>query len=312
MAAFLNRAFFVLCLLASAVALILGLVCTANPHGPLLSLIDVFTLPMLTATVVMTAVFFLIRQKAAGFVGVAAALILFIALWPQAFPAERAADPSQPSVRIVFANLYVDNKRPERLLPFIAQQKPDIVATVENSPWSRTTLIPALSRDYPYTFSDGQTFVCSRFPIRNGVRDVGKSSLWYGFTLMDVATATGTMRLAVAHLAEPRPLHSTLQTQQLEDIASDLKGPDAARTVLVGDFNSDLSAWKLQKLARVLNLRPAAAPTGTWPMLLPGVLRIAIDNGFAGSRYTLSQRRVGPNFGSDHRPISLLIQAARP
>ena len=80
------------------------------------------------------------------------------------------------------------------------------------------------------------------------------------------------MRLAVAHLAEPRPLSSTLQTQQLDDIAAHLSGPDEARTILVGDFNTPLDSAYIAPLRKEMTNAFEASGSGcaaTWPMPLP-------------------------------------------
>ncbi len=293
-----------LCIGASAVALAGGLVCLKTFHHPLLYLLDIFTLPFLSVTVGLTLAFFLIREKTAWRLGAVASGVWLLALAPQAFAPQRPANEAAPPVRLMFANLYIYNKTPERLLDWVNVEKPDIVATVENLTDPDDT--PELDSRYPYHYKHRDTVVYSRYPILSSHH--GETE--YSFDMLDIRTPQGLMHLAVVHLCQPKIQSHACQTSQMTRLKADISADQRPNTVMVGDFNSSLSAYLLQDFAHDMDFKPIAAPIGTWPSVLPGVLRIGIDNAFAGKHFSLSRRKVGPDNGSDHRPIVVDIRPA--
>ena len=301
----LRRLFAVLCALIALVPMAVAAVCWASPHRPLLYLIDIFTLPALSLSIVMTVAFLALRQPIAAGACTAAVIIFVVALAPQAFPRQPAAVAGKPSLRVVFANLYIYNPRPERLLAFIQREKPDIVATVETAERAHLVLIPSLEVLYPYHYYWGQTAVLSRFPIANPQHSPYEMSLMTN----DIATPSGTVHLAVTHFDEPLPLRHNFQSAQAQYLEDNAALPGQRNTVIVGDFNSDFSAFRLQGIARTLGLHALGAPSGSWPTFIPSFFRIAIDNAMAGPEWRLSDRHVSPAFGSDHRAIAFTMQA---
>ncbi len=301
----LRRVFAVLCVLIALVPMAVAAVCLATPHRPLLYLIDIFTLPALSLTAVMTVGFLALRQPAAAGACTAALIVFGVAIAPQAFPGAPAAAPGKPAMRVVFANLYIYNPHPERLLRFIQQQRPDIVATVETGERAHAILMPSLEAIYPYHTYFGQTSVLSRYPLSNAWHSSWEMSL----LTTDVETPSGPIHLAVSHFDEPIPLRHNLQAVQASYLEENAALPTQRNTLIVGDFNSDFSASRLQDVAHTLNLHPLGAPSGTWPTFLPSFFRLAIDNAMAGPRWHLGNRRVSRPFGSDHRAITFTVTA---
>jgi endonuclease/exonuclease/phosphatase (EEP) superfamily protein YafD len=296
-----------LCICISLAAVLAASICVTNPHQSFFYLLDIFTLPVLSATAVITAAFYWAREKWAGHIGVLAVLIGLWAMAPQAFVSQKPADKSVPPVRLMFANLYIANKTPEHLKSWIDKEKPDIVANVENFRVAAETLTPQLKTLYPYQYRHRDTVVYSRYPIA----DERHGKTRYSFDQVDIKTPQGLLHVAIVHLCQPKPKDHSCQVSQMARLRTDLQPEQNARTVIVGDFNSGLSAYLLQDFAREHNFRPLAAPTGSWPALLPGIFRIAIDNAFAGSGLSLQRRKVGPDNGSDHRPFVIDIYPAK-
>ncbi len=302
----LRRIFAALCVLVALVPMAVAAVCLATSHRPLLYLIDIFTLPALSMAAVMTVAFLALRQPIAAGACAAAVLVFVLALAPQAFPGQPAAAPGKPPLRVVFANLYIYNPHPEWLLAFIQREKPDIVATVESAERSHLTLMPSLEAVYPYHYYWGQTAVLSRYPIANAEHSPYAMSLVTG----DIATPSGTVHLAVAHFDEPLPVRHNLQAEQADFLEANAALPGQRNTLVVGDFNSDFSAFRLQQMAGHMGLHALGAPSGTWPTFLPSFFRIAIDNAMAGPAWHLGDRRVSGRFGSDHRAIAFTVRPA--
>ena len=303
----LRRLFAVFCTLTALVPMAVAAVCVATLHRPAFYLIDIFTLPALSLTVVMAVAYLALRQPIAAGACTAAVIVFIVALTPQAFPANPAAAPGQRPLRMVFANLYIYNPHPERLLGFVQAQNPDIVATVETGERAHLVLMPSLEAIYPYHAYFGQTSILSRFPIAN----VEPSSYEMSLLTADIASPSGVVHLGVTHFAEPLPLDNPKQAIQAHYIEANAQAPGQRNTLIVGDFNSDFSAFRLQEMAATLGLHPLGAPSGTWPTTLPSVFRIAIDNAMAGNAWHLDHRTVSPPFGSDHRAIAFTLSPAK-
>ena len=296
------------CVAVSVVMVVLGLICLVNPHQSLFYLIDIFTLPVLSGVVVMTLFLALIRQKYAAGLGGLAVLILVIAIWPQAFPAQKPADLGVKPIRIVFANLFIRNQHPEKILPWLKQEDPDIVATVEANPWVRQKLVDSLAVERPYIVTRYDMVVASRWPIiEEHPREPG-----FALITMIVKAPQGDLNFAVTHLTRPWPFKSVAdQPRQFSRLGGALTPIDGKRFVLVGDFNTPPCAAQMHDFTRRMGLHTAPALWGTWIAYLPGFLRVNIDNAMASSDINLSHRHAGAFDGSDHRPIVFEVRPAK-
>lgn len=297
-----------LCVAVAVVILGLGLICLVNPHQKLFYLIDIFTLPILSGAVIATALLFLIRQKPAGFISLAATLILILAIWPQAFAAQKPADRTAPPIRVVFANVFIRNQHPENILPWLKKEDPDIVAMVEVNPWVRQQLMDSLRIERPYIVTRYDMVVASRWPI------VDEDPRAPGFALitMVVKTPQGDVNLGVTHLTRPWPFKNVEdQPRQFSRLIGALTPIADKRFVLVGDFNTPPCAAQMHDFTRRMKLHTAPALWGTWIAYLPGFLRVNIDNAMASPDLNLSRRHAGSFDGSDHRPIVFEIRPVK-
>ncbi|MGZ3298599.1 MAG: endonuclease/exonuclease/phosphatase family protein [Asticcacaulis sp.] len=306
----LRRLFAALCLLCAVAPMLVAAICLSDSHRPLLYLIDIFTLPALSLSAVMAVAFLALRQPIAAGACAAAVLMFAAALMPQALPKQPPAKPGARHLRVVFANMFVRNPEQSRLLHFIAAQNPDIIAVVEANGVSYQVLFPSLDNLYPYHFHRGETAIYSRFPITNPWRAVPQSSDWQSLVTADIASNAGPIHLAVTHFDEPLPLGHNQQESQSTYIEAHAALPGERDTLIVGDFNSDFSAFRLKDIAQNLGLHALGAPSGSWPAFLPSFFRIAIDNAMAGPGWRLSHRVVSRPFGSDHRAIAFDLTPA--
>ncbi len=297
--------------LCTAVALAFvaaGFVCVANGHRHVFYLIDIFTLPILSGAVVLTLVLALIRQVRAAILAVVAVVLLSIAMAPQVFPRQESPDPAARPIRMIWANLYVRNPEPQKLLPWIAEKKPDIIALVEVNHDARADLIDRLKVGYPYMVVRYDMVIASRWPLSHAdPRPAG-----FALVTVSVKTPQGPLNLAVTHLTRPWPFTEPGdQPRQFARLKDSLAPLPPSRFVLTGDFNTTPSAAQLHDFAKGLDLHAAPALTGTWRADLPAPMRVNIDNILASADLNLSKREVGPDDGSDHRPVYVEIRPVR-
>lgn len=292
----------------AAAMLIVAAICLANPHRPLFYLIDIFSVPILTGFVLVAAALALLRQRWAGGMAGIAVLLMVIAVLPQAAPHQTAPDKSRSPLRLVFANLLIRNTTPEKLLPWVDKQNPDVVALVEADPDSRAALIEGLKATRPYMVRRYDMVVMSRYPLSHfKARPAG-----FALATVDIAAPDGRITLALAHMTRPWPFKSPAdQPRQFDRLASDLDRSLAKRFVMVGDFNTPPLASGMHDFTHRADLHTAPALGGTWPTFLPSLLRVTIDNAMASPDIIFARRRVGGFDGSDHRPICVDIYPAK-
>ena len=286
----------------------LGFICVANPHRPLLYLIDIFTLPIWAAAIGFTVFFAVVREVRAAVASVLGVALLTFALAPQVFPKQApAADDAKP-IRMVWGNMLVANPQPDKILPWLVDKQADVVAMVEVNPQTRSSLIAALKDTYPHMAVRYDMLIASKYPIEHSQPRPA------GFDLLTVTidTPKGPLNLAITHLTRPWPfVPAADQPRQFARLADALTPLPGSHFVLAGDFNTTPGAAQLHAFAEKLNLHPAAGLSGTWRDDLPALMRIGIDNVLAGQDLNLSHREVGPDDGSDHRPVYVEIRMAK-
>ncbi|MDC7683859.1 endonuclease/exonuclease/phosphatase family protein [Asticcacaulis sp. BYS171W] len=289
---------------------LLGLagLCLIDPHFAKGYLIDIFSAPIFFGALIAAFIFMQVRKRLPALISVIATIVLGLSLGPQVFPAQPSPAKDAQPVRMIFANLWIKNQTPARLLDWVEAENPDIVAVVEAGPLANATLAASLEKRYPHVVRRYDTLIFSRYPLSKGrPRPVG-----YSLITTEVSAPSGKFTLAVAHLTRPWPFTAPDdQPAQFNRLAADLKDETPEDIVLVGDFNTTPSASAMRDFSHEVGLTPAAAPVGTWPAVLPGMFRVGIDNILAGKKLSLQHRKAGPYYGSDHRPVRVDIYPSR-
>ncbi|NEX92457.1 endonuclease/exonuclease/phosphatase family protein [Caulobacter sp. 17J65-9] len=244
----------------------------------------------------------------------AAAALLLAPLGRQWLPSAPAAEAGAKPVRVYFANLWVKNDQLDDAARSIADAQPDIVALVEAAePQLRQSR--RIFEDYPYVIGGGRrgdmsgNVIASRWPVE---RMRGRNQDGLSVVEAMVHAPGRQFRLVVVHLTRPWPFtDDQAQRAQLEQLVNRIRSDGLPeRTVVVGDFNSTLSGDLLQQFQEDAGLTAAPARVGTWPAMLPGVLRLGIDNVFVSEDLTVVNRAVGEANGSDHRPLVFEVAPA--
>ena len=207
-----SRIFAVFLIMVSAVWTGLAIVCWLNLHDPRLYLIDIFTLPILSACLVWTLVMALARQKSAGFLSAAALAGLVMAYAPQVFTNQpKPSNTGHSPIRILFNNLYVENRTPEAIRSAIAAEAPDIVVLVEVRLQEGRDPLKGLETAYPYREVYYDRVILSRFPISGATY-----SKHLSVTRLLIKTPDGPMDLVAVHLTRPWPFKRGNQSDQIQ------------------------------------------------------------------------------------------------
>ena len=219
-------------------------------------------------------------------------------------PVERA--PSAP-LRLAAINVWYRNHQFQRVIDFIARERPDVVLLAEVTAEWEQALAP-LNADYAHRCTTrGRRgtglLLLSRWPMQAAVLP--------GFSDVEPAVSATlrvnerSVQVLSVHTSWPLgPASSALRDRQLAligEFARSHTGP----LIVLGDLNVSPFSRHLQALLAGGNLRSAAHDCGwqpTWPTFLPPA-GIQIDHALTGAGVFVTAFRRGSPVGSDHLPI---------
>lgn len=212
-----------------------------------------------------------------------------------------------PMLRIVFANLLHGNSDHARAVQAIAAMQPDIVALCETTPEARVAF-RALEARLPHaldTCVPDELYgivILSRFPVTERSRGIGEDALPRHLAA-DIDIDGRPLSLLAIHPTNP------LRVSR----AGRVPGEFAAVAALCRQLNDDLiligdcnaAGWShwLRQLEQQTGLANDRGLRPSWPVWLPGPLRLPLDHVWVRGRLSLRQARLGPRFGSDHLPL---------
>jgi endonuclease/exonuclease/phosphatase (EEP) superfamily protein YafD len=221
-----------------------------------------------------------------------------------------------PQLKVAFANVCRSNTDVAGILAELAAGEHDVVALAEVTDHHLDAIGSILpSGTYPWRLvepdrpdgSKGLALV-SRFPMEQVEK-------WWtqGHPQLDATVLVPgalPLRLLVVHTWGPLGRKIRRWRAQLADVAARAEGED---TLIVGDFNATLQH---RSFARLVGTRWSVASTrafggwrGTWPAnrrWRPALFRI--DHILAGPGISVRSGRALRASGSDHRPVSAVLQ----
>ncbi len=225
----------------------------------------------------------------------------------------RAATPPQEArsgirLKLVTVNLLWSNRQHQSLRDWLQVEAPDIVVTQETtSRWAAE--LDKLDPILPYRRLPGPAddlAILSRYPFEMadevGIRTHG--------TLAMAMLSVGQRRLDLMTLHASVPTHPAWRLARdtmLDDIAGFAR---RTRTPLIvaGDFNATPWNRSMRRLVRDSPLRHAPGFwRPTWTTWVPHWMGLPIDHVLAAGDCRVVDRRVGPDIGSDHRPVVATI-----
>ncbi len=222
----------------------------------------------------------------------------------------------EAAVRVVFFNILIFNDDVGRFVAWIEDRDPDVVVMTEMSPRHVERMAGAMA-GYPFQVLEprGHSFgmvVYSRWPISGEVvAELAGSTPPASSPIMvtaGVETPAGTLRVTGLHVFPPiTPRRFTRRNEQLGiagDILAKLDGPK----LVVGDFNA--TPWSAGLRAFVSDNDLTGVNTrATWPVWL-GFAGIPIDHALTSRDLRVLSIEIGPDIGSDHRPVLIDVAPA--
>lgn len=236
--------------------------------------------------------------------------------------ATTTAEASGRTIRIVSYNMHGLATDDAKFQAFIAAEKPDVIVLTEipSDIDLRTAPLVAI---YPHKLmthreSFHEIGLLSRWPIA-ALETNRSAGIYAPVVAADLCPPNGErgacLRLVALHGVSPFGDGAEVHTRQL-DIAGRMAGSHLGSVAVIGDFNAAPWSPIFNGLKRRANLVDATRPRGLTPTWRPERLNasvaplfaLAIDNALVSQDVAVRASRVGPELGSDHRPIILDLQ----
>lgn len=258
--------------------------------------------PITTATAAAALLAALVWSDRSAAIEVAAVVLgsLIALLLPVMFVAKPARGAPQ-LLRLMSFNINVANERYGDIAQFIRESAADIVLLQEVDDASLRKVARHLGQRYPFIIGGGPrrdigiALLARRPPVESGVIDRTPSNpalVWGRFT-----HAGSSYEIIGVYLAYP--FHPTIQDRHVTWLIEHAR-TKLAPLIVAGDFNLTPFSAKLNKLALLTGLRRHATWRASWPAKAPLFL---IDHVFSDRIFCSRKVSIGPNLGSDHRPI---------
>lgn len=238
-------------------------------------------------------------------------------IWPYtpAYPIQAvgtASCPENSRLRLLVANVLVDNENAEPLLEVVDTTQPDVVLLIEtNARWDRQLEPLAASHTQVIAYPQESGYGLHLFSrldlidpqIRFLVED-DVPSIKTGVLL----PSGERVNLYGLH-PKPPPLQDTDERDAELLIVAKEAAADATPSVVAGDLND--VAWSsttqlFQEIGGLLDPRIGRGPLPTFPADWP-LLQWPLDHAFFEETFRLLEIAVMPNVGSDHFPLFISL-----
>jgi len=223
--------------------------------------------------------------------------------------AKRSGNSSPVPLRLLQANVLKKNTNYAALLELVSGNQPDLVVLQEiTDDWKEPTQL--LQADYPFVKSvplpEGAGMaILSRYAFAE-VQVLHFDFSAHVAILVRLNVKEKSISVLAMHPTTPiTPTKFKNRNLQFREAAKLLKSFEGSK-VLVGDLNTTMWSPYFTALIRNSGLRDARMGFGlctSWPMPLPSFLRLPIDHCLVSDDLEVTRLQIGPNIGSDHRPL---------
>jgi len=213
-----------------------------------------------------------------------------------------------PAIRLASINVYYRNRQYQRVIDFIARERPDAVVLVEiNRAWEEA--LGGVGEEYAHRYTargkrGKGIMLLSRWPLIAAGMLPGYSDVQSALAATLQIHGQSVQLLGVHATWPMGRRRSRLRNQQLQflgEFARAQPGP----LVILGDLNISPFSPHFQAFLAAGHLRSAAQGHGwqpTWPTFLPPA-GIQIDHALTNAGVAVTRFWRGAAVGSDHLPI---------
>ena len=252
---------------------------------------------------VIALLLFLGRWRRTAALALAGCLINATVVIPLFWGGGTTIPPEEP-LTVLSYNLKASNERFADVISYIRQVEADVVFLHEVSrPWE--VAIESADLGYEITKSRSEELIFGTLVLAQPGDEVTS----YGFTTGGARAVEvrhqGVALLGIHPLAPTTEERSALRNAQLGfagDWSSDQDGPH----LVAGDFNTTPWSYAFRRLLATTRLRNSQKGFGieaSFPTVSFFAFRVPIDHLLHSEELVVSDRRIGPDMGSDHFPL---------
>ncbi len=300
---------------ASMPALLLGLAFLGTAASPLglwsshLERMSHFRFGWIVLLLLLVAYFIKRGQRLPAVVSgvlVAGSVLTIIPYWiPPAQPARQ-----DPGLKFIAWNLLWENPRKDEALPWLFEQRADVLVLTECTDDWRARL-EKLSAEYPHRITSGRDgaegmWVLSRHPLdAPDPAGLAAKKPWISTVMR---TPQGAVRILGMHPRTPRSGHRFDERNDQYVAAAAIAAASDMPVVLLGDLNcTPFSPW-FQRLLRDGRLNDSGKGFGLPSTWRSNGIGLPIDHILVSSSLQVLERRVHPDrMGSDHHPVIAVL-----
>jgi endonuclease/exonuclease/phosphatase (EEP) superfamily protein YafD len=223
--------------------------------------------------------------------------------WPQ-------PKPSGQPLRAIVVNVLTENRRYDDLIAWVRSEQPTVLMTMEvNAEWTRR--LAALQPMLPYSYIEAREdnfgiAIYSALPLQNArLQQWNDGDLTVPSLVTDLVWQGQPLTVVATHPLPPTNAdYFQARNAHLREMAQDIQR-GSHPTIVLGDLN--LSMWSpfYQKFVQQANLHNSRQGFGIQPTWghRTGLLQIPIDHCLVSPTIGVQNNRIGPDIGSDHRPM---------
>lgn len=230
--------------------------------------------------------------------------LVFAVARPQPTPVVSQGVP----LRVVSLNVHTSNPEHDRVVSYLRGVEPDVIVALEvDNRWARA--LEGLNDRYPHRVVEAREdnfgiVLLSRKPlVRSRVVDLPGSEVPSIEVILDV-DGVNVPVLGTHPVPPATPAHAAERNRQLASIAT-WAASHAGKTVVLGDLNT--TPWsphfvQLLSEGRLVRAHPRWGVVPTWMADQPWV-SLMLDHVLVSPEIGVLSMEVGPDVGSDHRPV---------
>ncbi len=221
-------------------------------------------------------------------------------------PVKRPTELAQPALKLMLINIGpIENF--DLLLKLIRSSEPALIGVVEhNREFERVFTLSEWKKRYPYKTAQAGYGLALYSQIPLQLKPSGLMSLNNGTSLLaEIQWKNQPISLLLTHPSVPlSPEALSRQKEQFSVLAKE-RSQLQENLILFGDFNSTTWQPHVQDLLRQSGLKDSMLGFGVQPswMTKEPWVTVPIDHILVSQRFSVLKRFIGPEVGSDHRPV---------
>lgn len=268
-------------------------------------------------SVILAVATTLVRMPRSALLATSAVLINLplVGIYYLAPPSAQSADAEAPELRIVHFNAQsrATSNGFEAFARFVNDNNPHLVAIADLSSGFALKIETELPSYEPVLElpidQGGGMGLYSRISVEDArLRYFAPSQPGLASLVASIEMNGEIIDLIMTHpIAPTSPASLASRNEQLANIASE-RDRFAKNLVVIGDLNVTSWSWAFSDLVTTMKLkdtRRGFGIQGTWPAI---GMRIPIDHCLVSEGFVTTERRLGPNSGSQHLPIFVALR----